>query len=87
MLTSLIRKVNDTIARIRTLLGAAVTWMLLASAVVSAVVAEVGTDIPWVAEWGGQVVVWIGQVVVWIGTAIAIVRFVSPAAKDDRGLT
>jgi hypothetical protein len=72
--------VNDTIARIRTLAGAAVTWMLLASAVVSAVVAEVGTDIPWVAEWGGQVVV-------WIGTAIAIVRFVSPAAKDDRGLT
>lgn len=69
----------DLINRVQTLAGAAVTWLVLASVVLTAVLGEVGDDIPALAEWGGKALA-------FLAVAIAIVRRVSPVEPTDRGL-
>jgi hypothetical protein len=80
--TKALEAVDRFLAKARTLAGAAVTWLLLASTVLTLAVAELGeqlgTDHP--------AVVLGARVVVWLGTAVAIVRRVTPVPPSDRGL-
>lgn len=71
------------VARVRVLLGAAPTWLTTAAVVVSAFNDEIGEAFPGAAD---EVAAVAAPVLAAIGAAIAIVRRVTPVAKDQRGL-
>ena len=73
-------QVHKILDRGRTLATTLVSYLLLGQVAVSAVMREVGDDVPQVIEYGTPLVA-------VLGSLILIVRRVTPAAKADRGLT
>ena len=63
-------------ARVRVVLTSLVTYLLIASSILT-IVAE---------ELPGPAAEWIGRAVVWLATAVTIIRRVTPVLPEDRGL-
>lgn len=75
---------SRTIAKIRVVLSAAVTWITVASGVVVIVADEAAKVLPsGAAEDVAAVAV---RVVAVLGAAVAIIRRVTPVLPDQRGL-
>jgi hypothetical protein len=76
--------VPGTIARIKVLATAAVTWLLVASTIVTIASEEIAAVLPaGTATTVGAVAL---KVVAVIGAAVAIIRRVTPVLPDQRGL-
>ena len=71
-----------TIKQIKIVLAAAVTWLVFAAVVLSAVAAQA----PAVGPIGDTIARWALTGLVWISTAIAIIRRVTPVPVDERGI-
>lgn len=72
------------LARIRVILTAAPTWLVLAALTVPIVTEEVAKVLP--TSWAEQVVTVGGYVVGWLGAAIAIIRRVTAVLPSERGI-
>ena len=70
---------TDFTSKIRVIATAAVTWLVVISGVITAILPVVGDEWPEVVPYGLTAVA-------WIGTAVAIIRTVSPVAPDERGI-
>lgn len=76
--------VADAIARIKVVLTAAVTWLVLASTIVTILSEEIATVLPAGAATDvGAVAL---KVVAVLGAAVTIIRRVTPVLPDERGL-
>lgn len=73
---------NDFITRAKTVLGAAITWLVVLAGVLTIVAGEladqVGAD--------STIVVLVLRALAWVGVAISIIRRVTPALDSARGL-
>jgi len=74
-----IQHVQDLWKKTQVIATAAVTWLTVAGVVIQAVVAQVGGDWPWAAEYGARALIVIGAVT-------AVIRRVAPVEKADRGV-
>jgi len=78
------QKVAETIARIKVLLTAAVTWLIVASTIVTIMSEEIAAVLPdGAATTVGAVAL---KIVSIIGAAVAIIRRVTPVLPEERGL-
>jgi hypothetical protein len=68
--------------RVRTVARAAVTWLVLASTVLTIAAEELAR----VAGADSPVVVLMLRVVAWLGVAVAIIRRSTPVLPDARGI-
>lgn len=71
------------IERARVIATAAVTWLVAASAIVTAVAPQIGELFPNSAE---DIAAWAARVVAVLGGAVVIIRRVTPVAADERGV-
>lgn len=62
--------------RVRVVLREAVTWLVFAGIVASAVAAEIP----------GAVAEWAVRIGAWLATAVAIIRRVTPVLPSERGI-
>lgn len=74
---------TELFERAKVVLKAAVTYLTLALAVVSIVVAELAEALPDQTE---ALVSWGGRIIVWLTVAVTIIRRVTPVIPSDRGL-
>lgn len=75
---------SDLIARARTILSALVTWLLVASAVLTTIADDIAPALP--APWSERVTAIVISVLGVVSAAIAIIRRVTPVDSADRGL-
>lgn len=71
-----------TLDRIRTILGAAVTWLVTAAAILTILIGELGS----IAGVPAEVVQLLGTALVIVTAAITIIRRVTPVLPTARGL-
>lgn len=71
------------IEKLKVIASAAVTWLIAASVVVSAVAPQLAELFPQSAE---DITTWAARVVAWLGAAVLIVRRVTPVPADQRGI-
>jgi hypothetical protein len=69
--------VHAFLDRVAVLAKTAVTYLVIASGIVTTILATV--DIPVVTQWGGVALT-------WIAAAISIIRRVTPVPAEERGL-
>lgn len=74
---------TETIARIKVVLSAAVTWITLAIAVLTIFSEEIAALLP---EGSEDISAFILKVVAWLGGAVTIIRRVSPVLPSERGI-
>ena len=75
---------NNLIARIKVVLAAAVTWIVVASTVVTLASDEIAEVLPaGDAETVGAVA---AKIVAVLGAAVAIIRRVQPVIESERGI-
>ena len=77
-------KFATLVAKLKVILKAAPTWIITAALIVPIVADEVGKVVP--AGWQDNVVSISGRVLAILGAAAAIIRRVTPVAKDQRGI-
>jgi small neutral amino acid transporter SnatA (MarC family) len=75
---------SNFIARTKVVLSAAVTWLVVAAAVLAIIAEELAKVLP---DGPGQAVARVlGIALMAIGCAIAIIRRVTPVLPDERGI-
>lgn len=78
------QKVAETIARIKVVLTAAVTWLIVASTIITIMSEEIAAVLPdGAATTVGAVAL---KIVSIISAAVAIIRRVTPVLPEERGL-
>jgi hypothetical protein len=75
---------TEFIARVKVVLSAAVTWLVVASSVVTVFADEIAPIIP--APWSERASAIAVTVLGVLAAAIAIIRRVSPVLPDERGI-
>ena len=81
---ALTEKIKAFIERAVVVLSAAVTWLVLAAAVITAFAGEIAPLLP--TPWSERLSAWTLSAVAIIGAAIAIIRRVTPVAAEERGI-
>lgn len=74
----------NLIERVKVVAGAAVTWLVAASIVITIFSEEIGgllTD-----DTAALVASWATTAVGWLGAAVAIIRRVTPVLPEERGI-
>lgn len=71
------------IEKLKVVASAAVTWLIAASVLVSAVAPQIAELFPKNAE---DITEWAARVVGWLAAAVLIIRRVSPVPVAERGL-
>jgi len=72
--------ITDLIARVRVVATAAVTWITMATVIITAVIPQL--DSLGLESWSQ----WAIRVVGWLAGAVAIIRRVAPVDADERGI-
>jgi hypothetical protein len=76
--------VHGFIDRARVVLTAAVTWITLATTVLTGVAAAVVPNLP--DPWGSQVAGWVAAAVAFLTGVVNIIRRVTPVPREERGV-
>jgi len=72
----------EFIDRVKVIARTAVTWLVFASVLLTAIAGELADLLP----GNPEVTTFIMRVVAWITAAITIIRRVTPVAPDERGV-
>ena len=70
------------IDRVKVIAKTAVTWLVFASVLLTAIAGELGELLP----GNPEVSTFIMRVVAWLTAAVTIIRRVTPVAPDERGV-
>lgn len=71
--------------RVKVIATSAVTWLTLAAAAIPRIADEIADEVP--TQYADDVVRWGGSAAGWLLAAVAIIRIVTPVAKNLRGIT
>jgi hypothetical protein len=73
----------ELVSKAKVVAGAAVTWLVALSIVITSAAPEIAGLFPEASE---DILTWAARVVGWLAVAVTIARRVSPVAPDERGL-
>ena len=83
-MTDLFAQLEELWARAQVVLTAAVTWLVIAAAVITIIADELAKVLP--APWSDRISAWAITILGVLGAVITIIRRVTPVRPEERGL-